>query len=97
LTNLSVKFCAAIFASKAAVSASFAFFNEGVRSCRGFAAGFGLLAVVLFITEERIVACVMVVVFSFADFELFAAVPLGWVFAELEVEEIFLEATMLIC
>ena len=36
--------------------------------------------------------------FSFADFEIFAAaaVPLDRVFAELEVEDVFLEATMLI-
>ena len=68
-----------------------------MRSCRGFAAGFGLLlAVVFFVAEERVVACVAVVMFSFADFEILA-VALGRVFAEFEVEDFFLEATMLIC
>ena len=72
--------------------------DDWVRACRGFAAG-PLPGVVFFVAEERIVAWV-VVVFSFADFEIFAAaaVLLGWVFAELEVEEVedvFLEITML--
>jgi hypothetical protein len=55
-----------------------------------------LLAIVFFVAEECAVARVTVLIFSFADFEMVAAaaVPLGWVF-ELEVEDIFLEATML--
>lgn len=67
-----------------------------MRDCRGFAAGFRpslLLAVVSFVDEEGVV----VVAFSFVDFEIFAAaaVPLGRAFAELEAEDIF-EATILI-
>jgi hypothetical protein len=52
-----------------------------------------LLAVVSFVDEEGVV----VVAFSFVDFEIFAAaaVPLGRAFAELEAEDIF-EATILI-
>lgn len=72
-----------------------------MRACRGFAAGFSSspLPVVFFVADERIVAWTVVVVFSFADFEEFtaAAVPLRRVFAELEVEDVFLEAAMLIC
>ena len=82
---------------------SFTFCDEGVHACRGFAAGFGfglLLTVISFVAEECIVACVMVVVFSLADFKIFrvaAVVPLGQVFAELKVEDIFLEVAMSIC
>ena len=68
-----------------------------MRFCRGFTAGFGLLlAVVFVVAEERVVACVAVVMFSFADLEILA-VALGQVFAELEVEDFFLEVNMLIC
>lgn len=75
--------------------------DDGVRACRGFVAG-PLPGVVFFLAEERIVAWVTVAVFSFADFEIFAAVavPLGRVFAELEVEEVedvFLMTAMLFC
>ena len=68
-----------------------------MRFCRGFAAGFGLLLAVIFvIAEERVVACVVVVMFSFADLEILT-VALGQVFSELEVEDFFLEVNMLIC
>jgi hypothetical protein len=74
--------------------------NEGVRVCRGFAAGLGsslLLAVVFFVAEELIEACVEM--FSFADFEDFevfaaAAVLLGRVFAELEDFKVFAAAAV---
>ena len=65
--------------------------------CRGFTASFGLLLALIFVVaEERVVACVAVVMFSFADLEILA-VALGQVFAELEVEDFFLEVNMLIC
>ena len=79
---------------------SFTIYDEGVCACRGFAASFGfglLLAVISFIAEECIVACVMVVVFSLADFkisEAAAVVPLGQVFVVLKVKDIFLEVAM---
>jgi hypothetical protein len=90
-------FCALTFASKAAISASLRPCDKGVRACRGFAARFCsslLSAVVSFVDEEG--AGVVVVAFSFVDFEIFAAaaVPLGRAFAELEAEDIFFEATM---
>jgi hypothetical protein len=54
-----------------------------------------VLAVIFFVAAERVVACA--IVFSFADFGIFAAVAvlLDRLFAELEVG-VFLEATMLI-
>ena len=79
------------------MSALFTPFDEGVRFCRGFAGGFGLLlAVVFVVAEEHVVACVAVVMFSFADLEILT-VALGRVFAELEVEDFFLKVNMLIC
>ena len=64
--------------------------DDGVCACRGFPAD-PLPGVVFFILE-----------FSFADFEIFAAaaVLLGQVLAELDVEEVeddFLMTAMLFC
>ena len=66
--------------------------DDGVCACRGFPAD-PLPGVVFFILELE---------FSFADFEIFAvaAVPLGRVLAELDVEEVeddFLMTAMLFC
>ena len=100
--HLDKPFCAVTFASKAAISASLRPCDEGVRACRGFAAGFCSslpLAVIFFAAEEGIVAFVTVVAFSFVNFEIVAAaaVPLDQVFAELKAEGIFFKAAMSIC